>query len=135
MQQVSEMTAQPGEAWNRGEPSVYGAIATTVERHPLLTAAAVATAGAIVVLALKPSSTPRSRLKSFERRLERETRNLERRLRASADRSGLSDGISNLIGTMGDRLSSVDVSRMSPFTDRASAIAGRIVDRIAAIGR
>lgn len=134
MQQANDLT-QSGADWNRSEPSVYGAIATTVERHPLLTVAAVATAGAIIALALKPSNMPRSRLKSFERRLEREARGLERRLRATADRSGLSDGIGNLIGAVSDRLASIDMSRMGPVTDRASDIAGRVIDRIAGMAR
>jgi hypothetical protein len=112
------------------QPSVMATLVGAVERNPLIAVTAAAALTAIVVIALKPSRQPQSKLRALEQRAIRQARETERQLKSALNRSGVSSGFEHLVGAVTTGLSSLDASRLEALREQAMSMLNRTVQQI-----
>lgn len=110
--------------------TLFDEVMGAVQRNPVLAIGTVAVLSAITVMALKPSSTPQSKLRALERRAVRQINDAEKQLKSALNRSGVSSGLENIAGTVTARLAALDASQLEPLKQRATAVFNQTLDRL-----
>ena len=110
--------------------SIMATLLGAMERNPLIALTAAATLTAIVVIALKPSRQPKSKLRVLEQRAIRQAKETERQLKSALNRSGVPNGVENLVGAFTTRLSSLDANRLEALCEQAMSMLNRTVQQI-----
>lgn len=115
------------------QASLFEHAVGAVQRNPVLAVATVAVASAIVVMALKPSRTPQSKIRALERRAARQLEAAEQQLRNVYARSGVGSTLEGVAASLASRLATLDASQLDPLRERATAAFNRAVDRIGSV--